>query len=309
MLNEVLAILDPQPGCNYLDCTMGGLGYSQAIAQKVLPQGIVVSLDLDGLAIANARQIIADKDIKNIILAHDNFKNLSKIVKNNQRTADFQFSGIVYDLGLSSAQLQDRDRGFSFQFDPAPLDMSFGSTPETVGTSEIVNTWEESRLEMVFRLYGEEPRARAIARAIGKKRKIATITKVGQLVEIIKEIIPPRPGKDKINPATKIFQALRIATNSELENLTESLPQAIKLLRPGGKIVVISYHSLEDKIVKSFFHQEARGCLCPPEFPICNCGHQASLLITAKRVARPTEEEISLNPRSRSAKLRFAIKK
>jgi len=306
MLKEVLEILDPRPGQNFIDGTLGGAGYSQAIAERIKPGGKILSLDLDETAISHAEEIIKKKKIDNIILAHDNFKNLEEIVKENFSSAP-SFSGIVFDLGLSSAQLQSRDRGFSFAVVQSPLSMNFGQTG--LSAEEIVNKWSEDELTKIFRDYGEEKFSLRIARAIVDRRRTEEIKKVGQLVKIILDAIPKRlQSKSKIHPATKVFQALRIAVNDELNSLSKVLPQAINLLGPGGKIVVISYHSLEDRIVKQYFRQEAKDCLCPPAMPVCQCGHKARLKLLFRKAMVPTEAEVEINPRSRSAKLR-AIEK
>lgn len=307
-----MEILNPEPGQKFIDCTLGGGGYSQAILERIGDQGQVLAVDLDGLAIANA-QANFKTEIKNIyprmgkklILAHENFKNLSSIIE-KYFAADIKFDGLVLDLGLSSAQLEDRHRGFSFNLPDAPLSMNFGE--QTGETAEnIINNWSAEALAKIFKDYGEEKFAYKIALAIVSERRLSRINAVGRLVEIIIKSIPKR-WQSKIHPATKIFQALRLAVNQELENLRAVLPLAADSLKPGGKLVVISYHSLEDRIVKQYFRQEAKDCLCPPVLPICQCGHKASLKILTHPILRPTGEEVLTNPRSRSAKLRAAVK-
>lgn len=365
MLKEVLEYLDPQPGQYFIDCTLGGAGYTMAIAERVGPEGKVVAIDLDKMAIENCRLKIEDCRLANVILIQDNFKNLSAIIKRHFEKQ--KFNGIVFDLGLSSAQLQDRSRGFSFQQD-APLDMAFGCQvspqPNKFGagqagvrprpapltgagcqtTEYIVNYWKQAELEKIIREYGEERFARRIAQGIVGFRKIKQIKTTGQLVEIIKSAVPTRLARSskrekylysKIHPATRTFQALRIATNNELDNLLEALPQAVDLLinpsfapssatvpacrqeategekateGKGGRVAVISYHSLEDRIVKHFFKEESRDCICPPSCPACRCQHKARLKILTKKVIMAAEEEIHDNPRARSAKLRVAEK-
>ena len=306
MLNEVIELFNPQPGQKFIDCTLGGGGYAMAIAKRVLPGGKVLAIDLDELAIGNA-EIKFKKEIKNknIILAHENFKNLQKIIRESFPPSAL-FDGIVFDLGLSSAQLASGGRGFSFRYN-APLDMNFGGEIKLTA-DEIVNNWSERNLAKIFKDYGEEPLASKIAAAIARQRQIEKITTTGQLVKIIAAAIPVRFQKAKIHPATKVFQALRIAVNDELENLRLALPQAVSALKPGGKIAVVSYHSLEDRIVKRYFKEEAKDCLCPPALPICRCGHKARLKIITSGVLRPAEEEVLANPRARSAKLRLAEK-
>ncbi|MFH1661837.1 MAG: 16S rRNA (cytosine(1402)-N(4))-methyltransferase RsmH [Candidatus Falkowbacteria bacterium] len=304
MLKEVLEYLDPKPGENFIDCTLGGSGYTIAIAKKVGKNGTVLSIDLDEMAIKNAKDIIKKLKLNNIILVKDSFRNLLKI--KNKYFKERKINGIVFDLGLSSAQLDDRNRGFSFKEDES-LNMAFGDVENGITTEEIINNYSEEELEKIIREYGEERFAKRISGAIINSRKSAPIKTAKQLAEIIKNSVPKR-FQGKIHPATKTFQALRIATNNEMESLKEALPQALNLLEKEGKIVIISYHSLEDRIVKRFFKEESRDCLCPPNFPACRCQHKARLKILTRRVIRPTEEEVTDNPRARSAKLRAIIK-
>jgi len=308
MLKEVLEYLNPQLGQKFIDCTLGGGGYSKAILERIGESGQVLAIDLDGLAIDNAK-LNFKTEIKNIyprmgkklILAHENFKNLSSIIE-KYYTANIEFDGIVFDLGLSSAQLEDRHRGFSFNIPLAALGMNFGdSIGETA--ENIINSRSAEDLAKIFKDYGEEKFAYKIALAIVNERQLSKIVTVGKLVEVIQAATPKR-FQSKIHPATKIFQALRIAVNQELENLQAVLPQAVNLLKIGGKLIVISYHSLEDRVVKQYFKQESKDCLCPPAMPICRCGHKASLKILTHKILRPTEEEVLKNPRSRSAKFR-----
>lgn len=317
MLKEALEYLDPKAGQFFIDCTLGGGGYTLELARKVGDKGRVLSIDLDKLAIDNAKLQIANHKLQNVFLIHENFKNLSQIAKDNcEKIRTERFDGLVFDLGLSSAQLQDRARGFSFLVD-APLDMAFGHKQEinerqriktNNDTEFIVNKWSERNLERIIKEFGEERFAKRIAGAIARARRRAPIKTTGELVKIIEAAIPRKFQRGKIHPATRTFQALRIATNNELDNLIQALPQALELLKPGGKVAVVSYHSLEDRIVKRFFRQEARDCLCPPEIPICQCRHEARLKILTKKPVGPSEEEIKKNPRARSAKMRVAEK-
>ncbi|MDD5291546.1 MAG: 16S rRNA (cytosine(1402)-N(4))-methyltransferase RsmH [Patescibacteria group bacterium] len=308
MIKEVLEYLRPGKGQFFIDCTLGGAGYTIAIAERVGETGRVLSIDLDEMAVANARGLISDKKLTNIILVNENFKNLSKIIKKYfpEENQTGRFSGIVFDLGLSSAQLEDKSRGFSFQL-AAPLDMAFGPLAGR-RTEEIINNWPEADLKKIISEYGEEKFAGNIARSIIKRRKEGKIKTTGELTEIIAGAVPKKYQNARIHPATRTFQALRIATNDELENLRQVLPTAVSLLKSGGRIAVVSFHSLEDRIIKNFFRQEARGCLCPPNFPICQCGHKASLKILTKKVIKPGGEEVAKNPRARSACLRVAEK-
>ncbi|HCX27572.1 MAG TPA: 16S rRNA (cytosine(1402)-N(4))-methyltransferase [Candidatus Portnoybacteria bacterium] len=320
MLDEVISYLALKEGRNYIDATMGGAGYSLAIAEQI-GEGKVLAIDLDEMAIKNAEKIIKQKKINNLVIANDNFANLEQIIleKFNGQKADFD--GIVFDLGLSSAQLADRSRGFSFAYD-TPLVMSFGSPdcnalhsnaggsqggePKQT-TEQIVNNWQAVDLVRIFRKYGEEKFAGRIANAIAASRIQKKIETTGELVKIIEKAVPisyvKKPG---IHFATRVFQALRIVTNQELENLEQALVAALKVLAPGGRLVVVSYHSLEDRIVKNFFRREARGCECPSELPVCVCGRQPKVKILTKKPLQPSELEVDGNPRARSAKLRAA---
>lgn len=307
MLNEVLEYLNSQHGQYFIDCTLGGAGYTIAIAKKIGAKGRVLAIDLDEMAIENAKKKIKNKKLNNIILVQDNFSNLLKIASKNFKGK--KFDGIVLDLGFSSAQLDDKNRGFSFQSD-APLNMAFGDIIDDRqnSTEYIVNNFKEYELRKIISEYGEERFAARIARQIVESRKAKRIKTTGQLAEIIKGAAPKKYLYSKIHPATRTFQALRIATNNELENLKEVLPQALSLLREGGKLVVVSFHSLEDRIVKHFFKKEARDCVCPPDCLICQCGHKKQIKILTKKVIRAREEEVHDNPRSRSAKLRAVEK-
>lgn len=333
MLDEVIRYLDPKPNQLYIDCTLGAGGYTNAIVKKIGKKGKIVTIDLDIKAIENFK--INNKH-KNIILVHENFKNLSKIIQNlfpdqekfvqsgristkaahqiasSKEIQDSynQFDGIVFDLGLSSDQLKDRNRGFSFLNNNSPLNMSFGSLDEEKEhkTRNIVNYWSDSDMEKIFRDYGEERFARSISRSIVKNRKIKKIETVGELVKIIGEAVPGRYRSGKMHFATRTFQALRIATNEELNNLSIVLPSIISLLKPSGRMVIISFHSLEDRIVKQFIKKESQDCLCPSDIPQCVCQHRASVKIITKKPLVPSEEEICINPRARSAKMRVAEK-
>jgi 16S rRNA (cytosine1402-N4)-methyltransferase len=308
MLKEVLEYLNPKSGEFFIDCTLGGAGYTMAIAEKVGPKGKVLGIDLDKMAIENAEELIAKKNLKNIILENDNFKNLSKIVRKYfEQKQENRFDGVVLDLGLSSAQLEDGDRGFSFKL-VKPLNMAFGPGEENFTTYEIVNGWKEDDLRRIIRDYGEEKFTGRIAAAIVGARKNSHINTTEDLVKIIEGAVPGKYLRGKIHPATRTFQALRIATNDELKNLEEVLPVALSLLKKGGRLAVVSFHSLEDRIVKNFFREEAKDCVCPSTLPVCQCDHKAKLKIITKKIIIPGEEEEKNNPRSRSAKLRVAEK-
>jgi len=295
MLPEVLDFLKPQPGDYFLDGTLGGGSYTFALADAVGATGKVLALDLDAAAITHADERIKNKKLSNIILVRDNFKNLVSAVRQHF-PAGQKFSGLVLDLGLSAYQLDDATRGFSFQGN-RPLDMAFG-TDSPNSTATIVNQARLEELTRIFREYGEERQAYRIAKLIVDRRREKKITTTRELIDIITAILPVRPGQ-KIHPATRIFQALRIATNDELANLAAVLPEAISLLKPGGRLVVISFHSGEDRIVKNFFRDPAR----PDE-----SARPPALKILTKKPLIPSAEEAAINPKSRSAKLRAAVK-
>jgi len=286
MLKEILNYLDPRPGKKYIDCTLGGAGYTIALAKEVGEQGQVIAIDLDELAIKNATRLIAQQKLENIVLVNDNFKNLKTVVS-EQVSPEAKFDGIVFDLGLSSAQLDDEARGFSFKGE-RPLDMSFGPKNER-STADIVNTYSLPELTRIFQEYGEERYAYRIAKEIVEARKKKRIASTHDLVSIIEKVTPFR-YYSKIHPATRIFQALRMETNEELKVLEAVLPDAVSLLKPYGRLVVVSFHSGEDRIVKKFFKDN-------PE-----------IKILTKKPLIPTAEEMANNSRARSAKLRAAEK-
>lgn len=306
MLAEVLEQLAVKPGEHYLDGTFGGGGYSRAIALACAP-GQVVAFDLDPLAQAEAEKL-SKQGIANITLIPDNFRRMRQQLEAHGLSERLGgFAGLVLDLGLSSAQLADRERGFSFQAD-SPLDMSFGGKERSVETTEaIVNQASAEELERILKRYGEEPFARSIARSIVLRRSSAPLATTGQLLGAIEAAIPAKARYGARHYATRTFQALRIATNQELDSLAEVLEQSLDLLKPGGHLVVVSYHSLEDRLVKQFLREQARDCVCPPTFPVCRCDHRARLRPLTGKPLLPSEKEVEANPRARSAKLRAAI--
>ena len=296
LLKETIEALAVQPGRRYVDCTLGGGGHARAILEKSAPGGKLLGIDADPEAIRLAANTLSQlKD--SLILVNDNFSNLDEICRRNSFVP---VHGIFIDLGLSSYQLEDDSRGFSFQQD-SQLDMRF-SPVQTVTAADIVNEASEIELALILREYGEERFSQRIARRIIQERPINTTL---QLAKVVEKAI----GKhERIHPATRTFQALRIAVNRELEMLEVALFQTINLLADGGRLVVISYHSLEDRIVKHFMQREAKDCVCPPGLPVCKCNHKASFRIINKKIIVPSPEEIEDNPRSRSAKMRVAEK-
>lgn len=294
LYQEVLQWLCPQPGGRYIDATVGLGGHAKGILEASAPDGRLLGIDADAEALAYAAEALAPFG-ERVILVQGRHRDLTSLAK----VHGFEMvQGILFDLGVSSFQLEDAARGFSFMR-PGPLDMRFGEDG-TLTADEIVNTWPEEALGRIIALYGEERFARRVARAICAHRPIRTTT---ELAEVVARAIPTR---QEIHPATRTFQALRIAVNDELGSLEAALPQALALLAPGGRLVVIAFHSLEDRLVKQFMGREARDCLCPPGLPTCVCGHRATLKILTRKPIRPTEAEIAANPRSRSARLRAA---
>jgi len=295
LVKEVTEALNVQPGKRYVDCTLGSGGHAAAILEKSLPNGQLLGIDTDPEAIKVAEIRLTDYT-ESSIFVNDNFVNLETICKQN----DFlPIHGVLFDLGISSVQLDTAERGFSFQRD-GPLDMRFGPAQELTG-ADIVNALPEDKLAQLIRIYGEERYSRQITRCIIRNRPINTTL---ELARIVGQVIGSRRGK--IHPATRTFLALRIAVNRELENLVVALKQTINCLAYQGRVVVISYHSLEDRLVKEFMKRETRGCVCPPGILECKCEHVPGLKLISKKVITPFLGEIESNPRSRSAKLRVA---
>jgi 16S rRNA (cytosine1402-N4)-methyltransferase len=292
---EVLEYLSVQPGGRYIDCTLGSGGHSQSILEKSSPGGQLLGIDADPEAITKASENLS-KFGNSVLMVNDNFANLRDICI---KYDFFPVHGILFDLGLSSPQLSEDGRGFSFQ-NEAPLDMRF-SPAQKMTAADIINTYSEYEIARIIKTYGEEIHSRPIARRIVQKRPLRTTV---ELANIIEQAIGGRRGK--IHPATRTFQALRIAVNRELENLESALNQSVGLLGFGGRLVVISYHSLEDRIVKQLMQKESKGCICPPEVMKCTCGHKPNLKIITKRIITPSFAELQINPRSRSARLRAA---
>jgi 16S rRNA (cytosine1402-N4)-methyltransferase len=295
LLDEVIAGLQAQRGGYFVDCTVGLGGHAAAILEKISPSGRLLGIDADPEAIKISQDKLSDYG-EAVTLVNDNFVNLEDI---SRRYHFHPVDGILFDLGVSSLQLDTAERGFSFHLD-APLNMRFDSE-QGLTASDIVNSFSEQELAKLIEKYGEERHSRRIARHIVQNRPIANTVELARLVE------QALGGKRaKIHPATRTFMALRIAVNNELQNLELALKQTIDLLRPGGRLTVISYHSLEDRIVKQFMRDAASSCLCPPGTVICHCGHTPTLKLISRKVIKPTSLEIESNQRSRSAKLRIA---
>lgn len=295
LLDEVIEGLQAQRGGYFVDCNVGLGGHAAAILEKISPSGRLLGIDADPEAIRISQDKLGDYG-EAVTLVNDNFVNLEAICR---RYHFHPVDGILFDLGVSSLQLDTAERGFSFHLD-APLNMRF-DPGQGLTASDIVNSFSEQELAKLIAKYGEERHSRRIARYIVQNRPIATTVELARLVE------QASGGKrTKIHPATRTFMALRIAVNSELQNLEPTLTQTLNLLRPGGRLAVISYHSLEDRIAKQFMRCAASSCLCPPGTVICCCGHVPTLRLISRKVIKPTSLEMESNPRSRSAKLRIA---
>ena len=301
MPDEVLGTLAPAPGSLQIDATIGGGGHTERILEAASPDGRVLGLDADQAAIERVALRLARYGDR-LVLRQANFRELASVAP----AAGFAaVDGALFDLGLSSFQLADRERGFGFRTG-GPLDMRFDTT-RGVPASELLATLDADELAALFRKYGEEPSAWKIAKAIVAARSTAPIETAEELAQLVETVSPGNPRqRRRIHPATRVFQALRIAVNEELDALPEGLAAAVDLLRPGGRLVVLSYHSLEDRIVKRFIASERRGCVCPPEAPVCVCGHSPRLRLVTRPSMTPTDAEIDANPRARSARLRAA---
>lgn len=302
MLQEVLEGLRLQPGGTYVDCTLGGAGHSKAILEQTSPNGRLVGLDQDPEALAAAKERLAPFGDR-VVLARANFAELDRVLN---RLEIKEIDGILFDLGVSSYQLDNPARGFSYQHD-APLDMRMDPEQETTA-GELVNNLPVVELTKIIKDYGEERWASRIAAFIGEARKSRRIETTGQLVAVIKKAVPAGARREGPHPAKRTFQALRIAVNRELEILHDAARSAVSFLRPGGRICVITFHSLEDRIVKDLFRQLSSPCTCPREFPVCVCGGKKVIRIITTKPVIAGALELGENPRARSAKLRIAEK-
>ena len=301
LLAEVLEALRPVPGARFVDGTIGAGGHAAALLERTAPDGRLLGLDVDPAALVVARERLAPFG-ERAVLVRASFAGADEVAAAN---GFLGCDGIVLDLGLSSLQLADEARGFSFQAE-GPLDMRADPTLATTA-ADLVNGASERELTRIFQEYGEEPEARRVAGAIARRRvtrPFETAADLGRFVAGVKQ----RRGRG-IDPATRVFQALRIAVNSELENLDRGLHAALSVLRGGGRLAVISFHSLEDRVVKHFMARESRDCICPPHLPTCVCGHRAGLRVVTRRPVHPVAAEVERNPRARSAVLRVAEKR
>jgi 16S rRNA (cytosine1402-N4)-methyltransferase len=302
LLTPLIESLQPRPGQTAIDATLGAGGVTAALLERVSPGGRVIAIDRDQSAVEAARRRFADRSDA-VQIAQGDFADLETIVRSlGVDAADV----VVFDLGISSLQLDDPARGFSFRHD-GPLDMRMDpSSGETA--AQLVDSLTADELTSLIREYGDERFARSIANRIARTRELVPLTTTTQLRELVEQVVPRRFWPKRIHPATRTFQALRIAVNHELESLERGLQAAISILRPGGRLGVISFHSLEDTLVKNALHVAAQNCICPPQQPHCTCVHRATLFLLTRKVIRPDSAELATNPRSRSARLRVAEK-
>ena len=305
MLAEVLSELDPQVGDVVCDCTLGGAGHTVELAKRVAPDGLSIGIDQDDMALAAATERLArEVPEASTLLLKGNFGDLDDLL------VEAEVPGVdcfLFDLGVSSPQLDIPERGFSYHED-APLDMRMNSGNHTLTAAEVVNTYNEADLARILRVYGDERFASRIAKRIVARRAKEPIETTLQLVDVIKEAIPAAARRTGGHPARRTFQALRIEVNHELDVLDQGLRAAIRWANPGGRICVISYHSLEDRIVKHVFSELSQGCTCPPDLPVCVCGHVPIVDVRTRRPLVASDEEVAANPRSRSALMRVAVK-
>lgn len=301
LLNECIEALNVKPDGIYVDCTAGGGGHSSEILKR-LTNGLLIDIDKDVEALNTCKNRLGEDNVKYV---HSDFKNLATILDELQID---KVDGILADLGVSSYQIDNPERGFSYMAKDAPLDMKMDAS-QKLSAYEVVNTYDEYRLCSIIRDYGEEKFAKQIARNIVLERKMGEIATCGQLVDIIDKSIPYSVKKNGGHPAKRTFQALRIEVNGELDGLNEFLHQAVARLNANGRIAVITFHSLEDRIVKQSFNDLATDCVCPPNLPMCVCNHRAQGNLYNKKPILPTEQELDDNSRSQSAKLRVFTKK
>ena len=301
LLQECIDALNIRPDGIYVDGTLGGAGHSFQIASR-LESGRLIGIDRDEVALkAAGERLLPVKD--RVTLVHANFCEMKQELR---RLGISGVDGILLDLGVSSPQLDDGDRGFSYMAD-APLDMRM-NREDSLDAYEVVNSWSQAELKRILYTYGEERYAPQIAAAICRRREEAPIKTTLELVDVIRSAMPPAALREKQHPAKRSFQAIRIAVNDELGAVEKIMEDAIPLLNPGGRLAIITFHSLEDRIVKTAMADAAKGCICPPDFPVCVCGNKPKVKLIAKKPITATDKELNDNPRSRSAKLRVCEK-
>jgi 16S rRNA (cytosine1402-N4)-methyltransferase len=298
---EVRELLEVRPGETVVDCTFGAGGHASALARDLRGEGKLIAIDRDPGAREHFERFRRQAGVQSRLLRGDFSVVLPQLADNG-----VQADAILMDLGVSSMQIDEPARGFSYAVD-APLDMRMDPTQDE-SAREIVNEWSERDLAQTFKRFGEERYARQIARAIARRRIEQPIERTADLVDVIRAAIPAPARFGEGHPAKRVFQALRIAVNDELAALEEALPAAVAMLRPGGRLAVISFHSLEDRIVKHYLRAQERGCDCPPDFPVCVCGKQPVLRALQRKPVRPSQAEVDANPRAASARLRVAVK-
>ncbi len=302
LADEVRELLSVQPGETLIDATFGAGGHSRLLVDDLQGDGKLVAIDRDPSVRPYFDRLKASaRGVQFRFLRGDYAVVLGQLAANGVKA-----DAVLLDLGLSSMQVDRPERGFSYATD-APLDMRMDPSDEP-SAADVVATWSERELETIFRKYGEERFARPIARGIVRRREQSSIERTGQLVDVVRASIPAPARFGEGHPAKRVFQALRIEVNHELESLEAGLPAAFEMLRPGGRLAVISFHSLEDRITKRFLRDRARGCTCPPEFPVCVCGREPEARILTPKLVRPSARELELNPRASSARLRAATK-
>jgi 16S rRNA (cytosine1402-N4)-methyltransferase len=301
LAEEVVANLDPRPGETIVDATFGAGGHAGLLAQRLRGDGRLIAIDRDPTVAPFFERFCREHGVK-ARLHHGEFSTVLQHLAANGVRADV----VLLDLGVSSMQIDRPERGFSYAVD-APLDMRMDPSAAT-SAEDVVNELAERELSDIFKRYGEERYARPIARAIAKRRRDQPFERTGDLVDVIKAAIPAPARFGEGHPAKRVFQALRIEVNDELGAVERALPAALEMLRPGGRLAVISFHSLEDRLVKQFLRREEQGCTCPPDFPVCVCGSEPSMRATPRRAIRPSAAEVARNPRSQSARLRVGTK-
>jgi 16S rRNA (cytosine1402-N4)-methyltransferase len=303
LAGELIDLVDPHPGETVIDCTFGAGGHARLVADRIGPSGTLVCIDRDPAAAEHFEELAAEVSCATRFLAMEFTEGLRLLGEEGLR-ADLAY----LDLGVSSMQIDAWERGFSYSYD-APLDMRMDSDQD-LDARQVVNEWDERRLTNAFRTYGEERFAPQVAREIVRRRRKAPLETTGELVEAIRAAIPQRVQREfgSGHPAKRVFQAIRIVVNDELGELDEALPLAWEVLRRDGRLAIISFHSLEDRRAKRFIAARARGCICPPDLPVCVCGHTPEAEVLTSRAVAPTPGEVAQNPRSKSAKLRVARK-
>ena len=301
LLNECLDGLNIKPDGIYVDGTLGGAGHSSQIAKR-LTTGRLIGIDRDPVALQAAGERLAPYADR-VTLVHSNFCEIAKVLEELEISG---VDGILLDLGVSSPQLDDSQRGFSYMAD-APLDMRMNNQ-DSLSAHTVVNTWPQEELKRILYTYGEERYAPQIAGAICRRREVSPIKTTLELVDIIRSAMPPAALREKQHPAKRSFQAIRIAVNDELGSVEKVMSDAVDCLNPGGRLAIITFHSLEDRIVKTGMADAAKGCTCPPNFPVCVCGNKPKVKLVTRKPIVSGEEELEMNPRARSAKLRVCEK-